>query len=79
MGGKRTLATDCRERHFGAFASLDCVGFRIQFGGHLAEGSARVVVPRDGGEFTALFGTQTETLGLGTHAQRTQFEFRRLS
>lgn len=56
------MRADWRKAHLGRFVSLDLVGFCVQLGGHLGEGLARVIVPGDTREFTALLGTHTETL-----------------
>jgi hypothetical protein len=60
-----------RQGYSRARVPFNLIGFRFEFGGHLAEGLARIVISRDSGELAALFGTHTETLGLGAHARRT--------
>ncbi len=36
--GRQTLQANWRKWHFGTFASLDCVCFRVELDGHLGQG-----------------------------------------
>lgn len=69
LGSKQTLQAKRRKWHFGTFACLDCVCFRVQFDSHLGEGLARIIIPRDSAQFAALLGAHAETIGLGTHGE----------